>query len=458
MLFPQLDFARSESFDPLCGPKSLHTICEYFGVSTTFKELCTLSGYNQQSGTTLFGLYQAALKKALPAVPLKINIDQLCSFKSPSIAFIKGNHFIVVHGCIGDKITLQNPPNTTFTVLKEVFEKTWNGEALVFSEKLKKQMNPQIEKGTAPPKGPHIHFNRTDNNFGTVNEGEKLSYTFTFTNTGTETLTITARSTCSCTATLLSDKSIPPGVSGEVLIEYDTKGKKGPTKQGAHVRTNDPDNPLIKLTISANIRSTVKTVPDRLWLDEVALDKEITREILVIDAGDSTLKIESIKTPEGITAKILPAKMDNLNAIPVLLTINSGSKPGKFEKQITIHTYNSVRPEIPVSIFGKVLSEVRAFPPAIFFGEVKPNTKVIQEVTLSSTNGERLEITKAISLSPYISTEVKLIENSSKYKLLVVLHTPQTGTTLRDKIPIYIKYKTEPVIEVPLYARVVEME
>ena len=88
-----------ESYDPLCGPESLLIVCKHFGKLSTLKELCNLTDFDEKSGTTMHGLYNAALEKGLPAVPVKIDLEQLCSFKNPSIAFVDGNHFLIVNGC-----------------------------------------------------------------------------------------------------------------------------------------------------------------------------------------------------------------------------------------------------------------------------------------------------------------------------------------------------------------------
>ncbi len=68
------------------------------------------------------GIYNAAQKKGLPAVPVKIDMNQLCHFKAPSIAFVNGNHFLVVHGCKGDKVIIQDPPGPLYSVSKEAFK------------------------------------------------------------------------------------------------------------------------------------------------------------------------------------------------------------------------------------------------------------------------------------------------------------------------------------------------
>jgi len=208
--------------DAICGPQCLLIICNEFNIQTSLKELCRITEYSALTGTSMLGLYQAARKKGLPAIPINIDINKLCNLKNPSIAYVNGNHFLVVHGCKGDKVIIQNPPSEPFLVKKEAFKKKWNGETLVFDKKLKKKMAAQIDEKTAPPEGPHIHFNEKVHSAGTVKEGTKLSHTFRFTNIGSDTLEVSARSTCSCTAALLSDSKIPPGGYGQIKIEYDT--------------------------------------------------------------------------------------------------------------------------------------------------------------------------------------------------------------------------------------------
>ena len=144
MFFSCKIIVAKSNIDPLCGPKSLLAICKKYNISTTLDEICDLTGYEEQFGTTMRGLYQATNKKGLPAVPVETELEQLCSIKTPSIAFVDGNHFLVIHGCKGDKITIQDPPAPSYSIQKEVFVKRWNGVALVFSESLKKQMTSQI--------------------------------------------------------------------------------------------------------------------------------------------------------------------------------------------------------------------------------------------------------------------------------------------------------------------------
>ncbi|MFC1539813.1 DUF1573 domain-containing protein [Candidatus Latescibacterota bacterium] len=306
--------------------------------------------------------------------------------------------------------------------------------------------------------GPSINFYETDYYFGTIYEGEKLSHTFKYSNIGTDEIIVSTEVTCNCTASMLKGNKIAPDKSGEILIEYDTKGKKGNTRQLVIVRTNDPENPEVKLFVSANVIRNVEVIPEMIWLGEVPRNELIKRELNVVKSIGNELEVINVIVPFEIDAEIkenIQKEMNGSKTVPIELSINTGEFLGRFNKNIIVLTNDIIRPEIVVKISGVVIEDLKALPPSIFYGEVLHDTEVIREITLSPTNGGKPEIARALSSSPYISTEVQKIENGSKYKLIATLHSPGTDMTISDKIPIYINGNKEPAIEIPVYARVV---
>ena len=86
---------------------------------------------------------------------------------------------------------------------------------------------------TAPeekPEGPLpvAEFERVDHDFGTVNEGQKVSYDYKFKNNGQAPMIIqNAQPSCGCTVPTWSKEPIPVGGTGFVRAEFDTNGKSG---------------------------------------------------------------------------------------------------------------------------------------------------------------------------------------------------------------------------------------
>lgn len=78
------------------------------------------------------------------------------------------------------------------------------------------------------PEGPlpAISFETTDHDFGTINEGEKVTYIYKLKNTGEAPLIIQeAKPSCGCTAPDWTKVPIPVGGEGYVKAEFDSKGK-----------------------------------------------------------------------------------------------------------------------------------------------------------------------------------------------------------------------------------------
>jgi hypothetical protein len=73
---------------------------------------------------------------------------------------------------------------------------------------------------------PVIAFDHVDYDFGTINEGQKVTHTYSFKNTGEAPLIIqSAAPSCGCTVPEWSKDPIPPGGTGFVKAEFDSNGK-----------------------------------------------------------------------------------------------------------------------------------------------------------------------------------------------------------------------------------------
>ncbi len=91
------------------------------------------------------------------------------------------------------------------------------------------------------PEGPLpvVEFDKVDHDFGTVGEGQKVSYTYKLKNTGQAPLIIqSAQPSCGCTVPKWSQEPIPVGGSGFVTAEFDTNGKQGVNNKTITVTAN----------------------------------------------------------------------------------------------------------------------------------------------------------------------------------------------------------------------------
>ncbi len=106
------------------------------------------------------------------------------------------------------------------------------------------------------PTGPTttIKYESDRFDFGSTDEGEIIKHIFKFKNTGNEPLVISnAKGSCGCTVPTWPKEPVPPGGTGELKIEFNTKGKPGRQSKRVTVTSNTVPTETF-LEISGEVR------------------------------------------------------------------------------------------------------------------------------------------------------------------------------------------------------------
>jgi hypothetical protein len=91
------------------------------------------------------------------------------------------------------------------------------------------------------PEGPLpvAQFEKIEHDFGTINEGQKVTYVYKVKNTGEAPLIIqSAQPSCGCTVPTWSQEPIPVGGTGQITAEFDSGGKPGVQNKTITVTAN----------------------------------------------------------------------------------------------------------------------------------------------------------------------------------------------------------------------------
>lgn len=94
-----------------------------------------------------------------------------------------------------------------------------------------------------------ISFEHTAHDFGRVESGPTYTAIFKYKNTGKANLYISAAdASCGCTVPTWSKDAIKPGESGEITVNFDSKGRQGEQLKTVTVTTNtDPNKNVLTL-------------------------------------------------------------------------------------------------------------------------------------------------------------------------------------------------------------------
>ena len=116
-----------------------------------------------------------------------------------------------------------------------------------------KKRDAEISKGAAS-----ITFDKSEYNFGTVNEGDIVETVFKVTNSGKTDLIITdAKATCGCTVPVWPKTPIKPGETGEIQVKFNTNGKPNRQSKSVTLSTNTAVGKEV-LKITGNVTPKAK--------------------------------------------------------------------------------------------------------------------------------------------------------------------------------------------------------
>lgn len=115
--------------------------------------------------------------------------------------------------------------------------------------------NPATASKSTDPKDnvPKYEFEKEEHDFGTITQGESVSYAFKFKNSGKGDLVIrSASGSCGCTVPEYPKDPIKPGQSGLINVTFNSEGKEGLQNKTVTLIANTIPNTYI-LSIKANV-------------------------------------------------------------------------------------------------------------------------------------------------------------------------------------------------------------
>lgn len=86
---------------------------------------------------------------------------------------------------------------------------------------------------------PAIEFDKTEHDFGTIENGTPVETVFKYTNVGKSMLVVTnVKSTCGCTVPSNYTKEVAPGQTGEFTVKFNGKGNGNTVTKTITMTTN----------------------------------------------------------------------------------------------------------------------------------------------------------------------------------------------------------------------------
>jgi hypothetical protein len=117
-----------------CGPAVLKMIFDYFKIPATLSEIS--KKVLRKRGSTMLSLKEMAELKGLKAEGWRLSFNDLKKINLPAIAFIEGNHFVVISRItVNGEIIVLDPAIGKLKYPLPKFKNIWRGEVLIFKSK-----------------------------------------------------------------------------------------------------------------------------------------------------------------------------------------------------------------------------------------------------------------------------------------------------------------------------------
>lgn len=241
------------------------------------------------------------------------------------------------------------------------------------------------------------------------------------------------------------DKAIPPGQEGKVTLKVNTKNKKGKFSQTAAIISNDPQNPSTKISLSGLIKQFISVDPGaRLKLQGFYGDK-IKKEVTITSLEEQPFKITGITSNiEALIEYELKTIQENKSYNLEIKTRSGIKEP--FQGKVVLKTNSQKKPEIEISLEGRVREEVRVSPRYVFFGVIDTSkedidpSSLIRRITVDRFREGNLTVEKVETSRDWIRAKWGTFTKDKKHIITISLDRNKLPKgNFREKVTIHTK-------------------
>jgi hypothetical protein len=200
---------------------------------------------------------------------------------------------------------------------------------------------------------PHAALGQTAFDFGTIYEDRALTHTFVIQNTGTSPLRIEdVDPDCACTVPSF-DKTIPPGGQGNITLTIKPFSVIHKFKKESKVSLNDPDQPLVLLTLTGVAQPFIEIQPSHIVRLRGAPGDQLQGQVRFTSHLPGPFQITHYRTtiPDKIDVTL---KAEVPDKVYVLTVRNKGQQSGSYAGLIELFTTSKQRPRLIVRVFGEI--------------------------------------------------------------------------------------------------------
>lgn len=245
----------------------------------------------------------------------------------------------------------------------------WPGQPLVLGGRL----DVATTYASVDEPRPKVVVDEEEYQFGSMDLGAELRHDFTIRNAGEKPLVLTLGSTtCKCTLSDLKNGTVPPGESTTVALTWHST-TVGKFEQTAHVNTNDPYLPQIKLMVSGRVTTAVRADPSEVDFIRISPKEEQNREFRLYVYQKEPVEVLEAKVAQQefsdmfsvtyvpLTAEQIAEEQDAKSGYLFTVQLKPGLPLGPIQQKVALRLSVATRPSLDVPIRGHVGSGISVY-------------------------------------------------------------------------------------------------
>ncbi len=300
--------------------------------------------------------------------------------------------------------------------------------------------------------GGKIQFAESVHDFGQIRAGETVKYSFVFTNVGAETLRINSvQPSCGCTATADWSRTVEPGQTGSIPIQFNSGSFNGQVTKTVSVNSTDKTQHMVVLQIKATIWRPVDVSPQFAVIN---VPPDVDGGSAVINIVNNTDEPITFAEPESnhraFRAVIEPGTNGPKHFQMIVSTVPPIST-GNVQGQITVKTTSTNVPVITVTAWANVQPALVVLPGQMTLPAPPLANPITPSVLIQNNSTNSLKITEPSINAENVEINIRETQPGRQYSVAL---TFPAGFEVKPGQQIVFTAKTShpsmPEIKVPI--------
>ena len=320
---------------------------------------------------------------------------------------------------------------------------------------------PENTKTDRPP-APSLFFAQRAIDLGRIVAGDKPTVVWILENRGQADLLIEkTRTSCGCTVAQLSeeDKIIPPGGAVELMVEFDSTGRRGQQSKTISVYSNDPAEPIAKLELTAYVDYLYETRPSQLLnLRGVRRGSTSKRTIEFIPGpGGKSVEILDLQVADGTRLELRhePFEVNGATGQRIILKVSERAALGPLRTSVRARLLiDGIEREHEIPVRGEIIGDLIWRPREL--GVTKRASRRGQRlapVSISSSEDLPFEVLDA-QAGPLFDLVVEPASSgprNTKYTVILTIRSDAPPGPFGAMLEVTTTVLDQPVVRIPVF-------